>query len=92
MFDTHNAVDEVEPHPVLVDRHLEFIRHIHINEADGRHPGAGDYDFASLLEVLARRNFGGWVSLEVFDFSPGAETIAADSLQYIEAQIAKLSL
>lgn len=92
MFDTHNAVDEVEPHPTLIDRHFEQIRHIHINETDGRHPGTGDYDFAALLEVLARRDFGGWVSLEVFDFSPGPEKIAADSLRYIQAQVAKLNI
>ncbi len=92
MFDTHNAVDEVEPHAALIDRHMERIRHIHINETDGRHPGTGDYDFAALLEVLARRDFSGWVSLEVFDFSPGPEKIAADSLRYIQAQVAKLNI
>lgn len=92
MFDTHNAVDEVEPHAQLVDRHFDYIRHVHINETDGRHPGTGDYNFVPVLEVLARRRYEGWLSLEVFDFSPGAENIARDSLRYIEAQIAKLKL
>jgi sugar phosphate isomerase/epimerase len=92
MFDTHNAVDEVEPHAQLVDRYFDFIRHVHVNETDGRHPGTGDYNFVPVLEVLARRNFPGWISLEVFDLSPGAETIARDSLRYMQAQIAKLRL
>jgi sugar phosphate isomerase/epimerase len=92
MFDTHNAVDEVEPHAQLVDRYFDYIRHVHINETDGRHPGTGDYNFVPVLEVLARRRYQGWLSLEVFDFSPGAENIARDSLRYIEAQIAKLKL
>lgn len=92
MFDTHNAVDEVEPHAQLVDRYFDYIRHVHLNETDGRHPGTGDYNFVPLLEVLARRRYEGWLSLEVFDFSPGAENIARDSLRYIEAQIAKLKL
>jgi hypothetical protein len=26
LFDTHNAVDEVEPHPTLVDRYFDYIR------------------------------------------------------------------
>ncbi len=90
MFDTHNAVDEVEPHAVLVDRHFDLIRHVHINEMDGRHPGAGDYDFKPVLAVLRRRNYAGWVSAEVFDFSPGAEKIAHDSLRHIQSEIAKL--
>ncbi len=90
MFDTHNAVEETEPHSVLVDRHFELIRHIHVNEMDGRHPGTGSYDFKPVFEVLARGGYNGWVSLEAFDFSYGAETIANDSLRYLESQIAML--
>lgn len=91
MFDSHNAVDETEPHAVLVDRHFDLIRHVHINEMDGRHPGTGDYDFKPVFDALARRGYRGWVSLEVFDFTPGAEKIANDSLRYIESEIAKLN-
>lgn len=90
MFDTHNAVDEAEPHAVLLDRHYDLIRHVHLNEMDGKHCGAGSYDFKPVLSVLARRGFPGWVSLEAFDFSPGAEKIANDSLRYLESEIAKL--
>jgi D-psicose/D-tagatose/L-ribulose 3-epimerase len=90
MFDSHNAVNEVEPHSVLVDRHFDLIRHVHLNELDGRHPGAGTYDFKPVLEVLGRRGYRGWLSLEVFDFSPGADRIAEDSLRYLEAQIAQI--
>lgn len=91
MFDSHNAVDEVEPHAVLVDRHFDLIRHVHLNEMDGRHPGTGSYDFKPVLGVLARRGYKGWLSAEVFDFSPGADRIAEDSLRYLEAQIAQIS-
>lgn len=90
MFDTHNAVAETEPHDVLVDRHFELIRHIHVNEMDGRHPGAGDYDFKPLLRVLKQRNYQGWVSLEAFDFTPGPDKVVEASLRYLEAQIERL--
>jgi D-psicose/D-tagatose/L-ribulose 3-epimerase len=90
MFDTHNAVNEVEPHAELVDRYFDLIRHVHVNEMDGKHPSKGDYDFKPLLSVLQRRNYPGWVSLEAFDFSYGAETIANESLRYLEAETAKL--
>lgn len=90
MFDTHNAADETEPHPAVVERHLNLIRHVHVNERDGRHPGTGDYPFAPVLETLARNNYGGWVSLEVFDFSAGAETIAGNSLRYLERVISTI--
>ena len=74
MFDVHNAIDEAEPHAALVDRYFDFIRHVHVNELDGRHCGAGNYDFKPVLEMLRRREYQGWVSLEAFDFTPGAET------------------
>jgi D-psicose/D-tagatose/L-ribulose 3-epimerase len=91
MFDCHNARDEAKPHAALVERRFDLIRHIHLNETDGRHPGTGSYDYKSLLEVLARRGYRGWLSLEVFDFSAGADKIAVDSLRYIESEIAKLA-
>lgn len=90
MFDTHNAVDEAEPHSAIVDRYFEYIRHVHVNETDGRHCGQGDYDFKPVLEVLRRRGYEGWVSLEAFDFSPGGERIAAESLRYMESEIEKI--
>jgi D-psicose/D-tagatose/L-ribulose 3-epimerase len=90
MFDTHNAVDEIEPHATLVNRYLELIRHVHINEMDGRYPGTGDYDFKPVFEVLRRRGYERWVSLEVFDFKPGPEWIASDSLRFIAGEIAKI--
>jgi sugar phosphate isomerase/epimerase len=90
MFDTHNTADETEPHAVLVDRYFDLIHHIHVNELDGRYPGAGDYDFKPVLAVLKRREFQGWVSAEVFDFSPGAEVIAGETIRHLEAEIEKL--
>lgn len=90
MFDTHNAIDEVEPHADLIDRHMAQIRHLHVNEMDGRHPGTGGYDFKPVLRALERNRYGGWVSLEAFDFLPGAETVARESLTYLKSEIEKL--
>jgi D-psicose/D-tagatose/L-ribulose 3-epimerase len=85
VFDTHNAVAEVEPHEVLLDRHFELVRHVHVNEMDGRQPGSGAYDFGPVLEVLDRRGYAGWVSLEIFDVAGDAAEVAASSLQYLES-------
>mgnify|MGYP000446639056 CR=1 FL=1 len=87
MFDTHNAVDEVEPHADLVEKHFKWIRHVHVNEVDGRHPGTGKYDFTSIFQRLHRLNYQGWVSMEAFDFTPGAETLARESIQYLSRRI-----
>jgi sugar phosphate isomerase/epimerase len=90
MFDVHNAIDEEDSHAELVDRYFEYIRHVHVNELDGRHCGTGGYDFAPVFEVLARRGYTGWISLEAFDFSPGAERLAQESLRHLEGCIHQL--
>jgi sugar phosphate isomerase/epimerase len=90
MFDVHNAIDEAEPHAALVDRYFEYIRHVHVNELDGRHCGTGGYDYKPVLEVLRRRGYTGWISLEAFDFTPGAERLANESLRHLENQIGQL--
>jgi sugar phosphate isomerase/epimerase len=91
MFDCHNAVNEREAHAVLVDRHFDLIRHVHLNEMDGRHPSTGTYDYKPVLEVLARRGYQGWLSLEVFDFTAGADRIAAESLHYMKSEVSKIA-
>jgi sugar phosphate isomerase/epimerase len=95
MFDVHNAVDETVPHAELVDRHFDVIRHVHVNELDGGHcgaPTAAPYDFKPVFETLARRGYQGWISLEAFDFSYGAEKLVNDSLRHLESEIAKLTI
>lgn len=92
MFDSHNAIDETQPHAELVARHWKRIRHIHINELDGSYPRpSGGYDFKPVLQIAKDRSFGGWVSMEVFDFSPGAERIVSDSFAYLRAEIDALA-
>jgi D-psicose/D-tagatose/L-ribulose 3-epimerase len=84
MFDVHNAVDETEPHTTLIDRYFPHIRHVHVNEMDGREPGMGDYNFLSLLSKLTELNYSGWVSLEAFDFSRNARDVAARAIETLK--------
>lgn len=90
MFDTHNAAAEKLPHGEVVRKHFKYLRHVHFNEMDGRHPGAGSYDFRSVMQVLKELSYRQWISVEVFDFSAGAEKIAHDSARFIRQQEAKL--
>lgn len=85
MFDTHNAVDERESHMYLLEKHFDVIRHVHVNEMDGRYPGTGDYDFRAVLQKLKALDYQGWVSLEVFDFKPAARAIAEASYGYLKS-------
>ncbi|HYO81881.1 MAG TPA: sugar phosphate isomerase/epimerase family protein [Bryobacteraceae bacterium] len=90
MFDVHNAINETEPHGALVDRHFDLIRHVHVNELDGKHCGQGDYDFKPVLTTLRKRGYTGWVSLEAFDFEAGAENIVRESIQHLNREIEQI--
>src|SRR5712692_1409700 len=74
MYDSHNAVDETEPHELLVGRYFDLIRHVHVNEIDGSYPRpGGGHDFKPLLQKLKQRGYRGSVSVEVFEVCDGGE-------------------
>ncbi|MCK5271503.1 MAG: sugar phosphate isomerase/epimerase [Sedimentisphaerales bacterium] len=93
MFDFHNTADETESLDVLVKRHFAHIYHVHIQEMDGQYLGTGTAadDFLTTFQVLKDLNYDRWISLEVFDFSPGGRTIARESMRVMKEMEAKLS-
>ena len=83
MFDTHNTAGETLPADELIRKHLDHIRHVHLNELDGRYPGSGNYDFPMVLRTLRRLKYQGWLSVEVFDFKPDGKTVAANASRFL---------
>jgi sugar phosphate isomerase/epimerase len=80
MFDTHNTVAETLPHDQLIRQYAKHIRHVHLNEMDGRHPGTGKYDFELVLNTLRDIRYTGWISLEVFQFEPSGQVVAKETM------------
>ena len=91
MFDFHNAADQGGDFLSLPERYFEKIRHVHVNEVDGRHPSTGEIDFARVLQLMRDRDYKGWFSLEVFDFEAGPERIARESIDYLKSVEAGLA-
>ncbi|HEV3263243.1 MAG TPA: sugar phosphate isomerase/epimerase family protein [Gemmataceae bacterium] len=77
------ATDEA-PAPELILRHAHRTRHFHANDVNRRGPGFGSTDFVPIFRALHEAAYRGWVSVEVFDYSPDPETIARESLRYMQ--------
>jgi sugar phosphate isomerase/epimerase len=86
IFDVHNTAAEKESAAALISRYGRLIRHVHLNEMDGKRPGAGSYDFGALLRALRAARYEGWLSLEVFDLAPSGEEVARRALEYLKKQ------
>lgn len=94
MFDFHNTADETEPLPELIRRYYSYIEHIQIQEMDGSYMGAGtgSEDFLPALNKFRDLGYDKWLSLEVFNFEPGPETIATESMATLREMTAAISV
>ena len=76
---------ESGPIPDLIRRYGARAGHFHANDPNRLGPGFGAVDFVPIFEALADVHYDRWASVEVFDFTPGPETIAIRSLEYMNA-------
>ncbi len=75
---------ENAPPAEIIRKNAQLLAHFHANDANLQGPGFGEVDFMPIFEAFGEIDYRGWVSVEVFDYSPGVDRLARESLKYME--------
>jgi sugar phosphate isomerase/epimerase len=84
ILDVKAMCSESKPIPAIIRDSWPHFAHFHANDGNLKGPGFGDVDFAPIATALKEVGYGGFVSVEVFQFEEGAEAIAARSIEYLQ--------
>jgi sugar phosphate isomerase/epimerase len=88
--DVKAMLGEGTPLPELIERFKSITKHFHVNDSNLLGPGMGDTDYIPIFRALRKSGYDGWISVEVFDYSPGADHIARESIEYMRRINAQL--
>ena len=91
MLDCKAMITEPTPIPELIREHRDWMAHFHANDPNLQGPGTGELDFVPIFEALCDVKFSGWISVEVFDYTPGPERLARESIAYMKKVAAEVA-
>lgn len=89
--DVKAMLSEATSIPELIAQYAPLTKHFHVNDSNLLGPGMGETDYHPIFHALAESRYEGWVSVEVFDYRPGAEHIARESIAYMKKILADLA-
>ena len=84
-LDCKAMASESRPIPEIIRHSAAWTAHFHANDPNLLGPGFGELDFRPIFDALRETAYNEWVSVEVFDFTPGPDRIAAESLHHMRA-------
>ena len=82
-LDCKAMASESTPIPELIRKYRDVMVHFHANDPNLQGPGFGKLDFVPIMKALRDIRYPDWVSVEVFDYSPGVERLTRESIDYM---------
>ena len=79
-LDVKAMSSEGPPIDQIVRENSDWVIHFHANDPNKLGPGMGQVDQGPIFKALKEIGYKGWVSVEVFDYSPGVEQILTQSM------------
>jgi len=89
-LDAKAMSSETTPIPEIIRASRGYVSHFHANDDTKREPGSGSLDFEAIAAALRDIDFQGYVSIEVFEIEPDAETMARRGLARLRQAFAAI--